>query len=143
MTMLLLVTHANRTLGIDDRWFSLGDSLVLTVMGQIAYMPILVLAARLCPPGVEATLFALLMSVSNLASVFSYQFGALMMRWFGITQDNFDLLWLLVLITNVSTLLPLPFLQWLPAGEETKTPAPTVTTLEADTPNAKEIGQTI
>jgi folate/biopterin transporter len=143
MSMLLLVTHANRTLGIDDRWFSLGDSLVLTVMGQIAYMPILVLAARLCPPGVEATLFALLMSVSNLASVFSYQFGALMMRWFGITQDNFDLLWLLVLITNVSTLLPLPFLQWLPAGEETKTPAPTVTTLEADTPNAKEIGQTI
>ncbi len=35
MTMLLLVTHANRTLGIDDRWFSLGDSLVLTVMGQV------------------------------------------------------------------------------------------------------------
>lgn len=143
MSMLLLVTHANRTLGIDDRWFSLGDSLVLTVMGQIAYMPILVLAARLCPPGVEATLFALLMSVSNLASVFSYQFGALMMRWFGITQDNFDLLWLLVVITNVSTLLPLPFLQWLPAGEETKTAEQALPTLEADTPNAKEIGQTI
>ncbi len=143
MSMLLLVTHANRTLGIDDRWFSLGDSLVLTVMGQIAYMPILVLAARLCPPGVEATLFALLMSVSNLASVFSYQFGALMMRWFGITQDNFEMLWLLVVITNVSTLLPLPFLQWLPAGEETKTSAQPVPALEADTPNAKEIGQTI
>ncbi|HEY9645994.1 MAG TPA: folate/biopterin family MFS transporter, partial [Chroococcidiopsis sp.] len=34
MTMLLLVTHANRSLGIDDHWFSLGDSLILTVMGQ-------------------------------------------------------------------------------------------------------------
>jgi len=43
--MLLLVTHSNRALGIDDHWFSLGDSLVLTVMGQIAYMPVLVLAA--------------------------------------------------------------------------------------------------
>jgi folate/biopterin transporter len=117
MTTLLLVTHTNRTLGIDDHWFSLGDSLILTVMGQIAYMPVLVLAARLCPPGVEATLFALLMSVTNLAGLASYEFGAIMMHWFGITENNFDSLWLLVLITNLSTLLPLPFLNWLPAGD--------------------------
>ncbi|BAY13248.1 folate/biopterin family MFS transporter [Calothrix sp. NIES-2098] len=118
MTMLLLVTHTNRTLGIDDHWFSLGDSLILTVMGQIAYMPVLVLAARICPPGVEATLFALLMSVSNLAGMVSYEFGAIVMHWLGITETNFELLWLLVIFTNLSTLLPLPFLSWLPAAEE-------------------------
>ncbi|MBD2211695.1 folate/biopterin family MFS transporter [Calothrix sp. FACHB-156] len=118
MTMLLLVTHTNRALGIDDHWFSLGDSLILTVMGQIAYMPVLVLAARLCPPGVEATLFALLMSVSNLAGMVSYEFGAIIMHWLGITETNFDSLWLLVTITNLSTLLPLPFLKWLPAAED-------------------------
>jgi folate/biopterin transporter len=121
MTMLLLVTHANRSLGIGDRWFSLGDSLVLTVMGQIAYMPVLVLAARLCPPGVEATLFALLMSVSNLASMVSYQLGAGLMHLLGIAQNNFDNLWILVIIANLSTLLPLPFLHWLPDKE---TPQP-------------------
>jgi folate/biopterin transporter len=65
LSMLVLVTHANRALGINDQWFSLGDSLVLTVMGQIAFMPVLVLAARLCPPGVEATLFALLKPTSR------------------------------------------------------------------------------
>jgi folate/biopterin transporter len=133
MTMLLLVTHTNRTLGIDDRWFSLGDSLILTVMGQIAYMPVLVLAARLCPPGVEATLFALLMSVSNLASISSYQLGAVLMRWFDITQNNFDSLWLLVVIANVSTLLPLPFLNWLPAGEKQTETLQTASSLEANT----------
>ncbi|MDB9374581.1 folate/biopterin family MFS transporter [Nodularia sphaerocarpa] len=117
MTMLLLVTHTNRTLGIDDHWFSLGDSLILTVMGQIAYMPVLVLAARLCPPGVEATLFAVLMSVSNLANMVSYEFGAIIMHWLGITETNFELLWLLVIITNLSTLLPLPFIRWLPAND--------------------------
>lgn len=114
MTMLILVTHTNRAIGIDDRWFSLGDSLVLTVMGQIAYMPVLVLAARLCPPGVEATLFALLMSVTNLAGLLSYEFGAGLMHWLGVTETNFDRLWLLVVITNLSTLLPLPFLGLLP-----------------------------
>ncbi|WP_414543135.1 folate/biopterin family MFS transporter [Nostoc sp. CCY0012] len=117
MTMLLLVTHTNRALGIDDHWFSLGDSLILTVMGQIAYMPVLVLAARLCPPGVEATLFAVLMSVSNLAGMVSYEFGAMIMHWLGITETNFESLWLLVIITNLSTLLPLPFINWLPAND--------------------------
>lgn len=120
LTTLLLVTHANRALGIDDHWFSLGDSLILTVMGQIAYMPVLVLAARICPPGVEATLFALLMSITNLAGLVSHETGAILMHYLGVTETNFDKLWLLVTITNLSTLLPLPFINWLPEkGEET------------------------
>lgn len=114
MTMLLLVTHTNRALGIDDHWFSLGDSLILTVMGQIAYMPVLVLAARLCPPGIEATLFALLMSITNLAGLLSYELGAGLTHWLGVTDTNFERLWLLVIITNLTTLLPLPFVGWLP-----------------------------
>ena len=126
LTTLLLVTHANRALGIDDHWFSLGDSLILTVMGQIAYMPVLVLAARICPPGVEATLFALLMSITNLAGLVSHETGAVLMHYLGVTENNFDKLWLLVTITNLSTLLPLPFINWLPAaGEETPEPAQT------------------
>lgn len=122
MTTLLLVTHTNRTLGIDDQWFSLGDSLILTVMGQIAYMPVLVLAARLCPPGVEATMFALLMSVSNLAGILSHESGALIMHGLGITETNFQQLWLLVVIANLSTLLPLPLLHWLPQDTEGDVP---------------------
>ncbi|WP_375472804.1 folate/biopterin family MFS transporter [uncultured Nostoc sp.] len=118
MTMLLLVTHTNRLLGIDDHWFSLGDSLILTVMGKIAFMQVMVLAARLCPSGVEATLFALLMSVFNSAGSVSHAFGALITYWLGITATNFESLWILVVITNLSTLLPLPFINWLPAAEE-------------------------
>lgn len=145
MTTLLLVTHTNRALGIDDHWFSLGDSLILTVMGQIAYMPVLVLAARLCPPGVEATLFALLMSVTNLAGLLSYEFGAFLMHWLGITEDNFQSLWLLVVIANLSTLLPLPFVNWLPKGdpqaeisEQHLQPIPA---LELDSTASKHIAQ--
>ncbi|MGK7877892.1 MAG: folate/biopterin family MFS transporter [Xenococcaceae cyanobacterium] len=126
MTTLLLVTHANRAIGIDDHWFSLGDSLILTVMGQIAFMPVLVLSARLCPAGVEATLFALLMSIWNLSGLLSHELGALLTHWLEVTETNFDNLWLLVVIANLSTLLPLPFLGWLPAGDpkemESKSP---------------------
>ncbi|MEA5605817.1 folate/biopterin family MFS transporter [Nostoc sp. UHCC 0252] len=118
MTTLLLVTHTNRLLGIDDHWFSLGDSLILSVMGKIAFMQVMVLAARLCPSGVEATLFALLMSVFNSAGTVSQALGALLTYWLGITATNFESLWLLVVITNLSTLLPLPFINWLPGAEE-------------------------
>ncbi|MGB3492996.1 MAG: folate/biopterin family MFS transporter [Elainellaceae cyanobacterium] len=119
MTALLLVTHANRAIGIDDYWFSLGDSLILTVLGEIAFMPVLVLAARICPPGVEATLFALLMSVLNSAGLVSHEGGALLTSMLGVTETNFDNLWLLVVISNASTLLALPFLQLLPDQNST------------------------
>ncbi len=117
MTALLLVTHANRTLGIDDQWFALGDDVILTVAGELTFMPFLVMAARLCPPGVEAAFFALLMSVAHLGSFFSRELGAVLTHLLGVTETNFTNLWLLVLITNLSTLLPLPLVRWLPDGD--------------------------
>ena len=121
MTTLLLVTHANRIIGISDRIFSLGDSLILTVMGQITWMPVLVLSARLCPKGIEATLFALLMSIWNLSLLLSHEISAVLTSWLGVTETNFDNLWLLVIITNLSTLLPLPFIGWLPKSDPQET----------------------
>jgi hypothetical protein len=35
-------------------------------------------------------------------------------HWLGVTDTHFENLWLLVLITNLATLLPLPMLYWLP-----------------------------
>ena len=117
MTTLILVTHANRAIGIDDHWFSLGDSVILTVAGQITFMPILVLSARICPPGIEATFFALLMSVMNLSGVMSFELGSWLTHLLVVTETEFKNLALLVLITNLSTLFPLPFLGLLPKGD--------------------------
>jgi hypothetical protein len=51
LTQLILVGHYNKAVGVPDEWFAFGDSVILTVLGQLAFMPTLVLAARLCPPG--------------------------------------------------------------------------------------------
>jgi hypothetical protein len=40
------------------------------------------------------------------------------MHWLGITESNFNSLWILVIITNLSTLLPLAFLHWLPKEDQ-------------------------
>jgi folate/biopterin transporter len=120
LTQLVLVTGINQTLGISNEWFAIGDSLVLTVLGQVSFMPVLVLAARLCPPGVEATLFATLMSISNGAGVVGGLLGAELTQFLGVTSENFQNLALLLLLCNVSSLFPLPFLGLLPTESELK-----------------------
>lgn len=90
---------------------------LLTLKGvefQASFMPVLVLAARLCPEGVEATLFATLMSISNGGGLAGGLLGAGLTQIFGVTKDNFDHLATLIIVCNLSSLLPLPLLRLLP-----------------------------
>ena len=113
-TQLLLVTHANRTLGISDDLFVLSDDVIISVLGEVSFMPILVLAARLCPTGAEATLFAALMSVVNAGGVTGRALGGLLTHVLGVTDTNFDRLPMLVALCSFSGLLPLLVLPFLP-----------------------------
>ncbi|GAB2294839.1 hypothetical protein Dimus_029032 [Dionaea muscipula] len=121
MTQVFLVTGLNKKFGISDEWFAIGDSLILTVLGQASFMPVLVLAARLCPQGMEATLFATLMSISNGGSVVGGLIGAGLTQIFGITKDRFDNLAALIILCNLSSLLPLPLLGLLPRDDSDAT----------------------
>lgn len=77
-------------------------------------MPVLVLAAKICPEGMEATLFATLMSISNGGSVLGGLIGAGLTKLFGVTKDRFDNLAFLIILCNLSSMLPLPLLGLLP-----------------------------
>ncbi|WIA35153.1 hypothetical protein OEZ86_003626 [Tetradesmus obliquus] len=122
-TQLLLVSGANRALGLSDELFVLGDSVILTVLGQVSFMPILVLAARLCPEGVEATLFATLMSILNAGGFTGSALGASLTSLLGVTSSDFSNLFLLLVLCNASTLLPAPFLWLLPPAVDQDPPA--------------------
>ena len=113
MLDLVLITHANRAIGIPDTWFVFGDDVVLSILGEIAFLPSLVLAARLCPKGVEAVLFATLMSINNGAGTVGTEIGAFLTKALGVTETNFDNLALLSFICNLTSLYPLLFIGWL------------------------------
>ncbi|MEW5305879.1 MAG: hypothetical protein WDW36_008394 [Sanguina aurantia] len=113
-TQLILISGLNRTWGLSDQLFVLGDSVVLTVLGELSFMPILVLAARLCPEGVEATLFATLMSLLNAGGFAGSFFGAGLTSAYGVTATNFDSLLPLVLTCTLCTAIPAVFLRLLP-----------------------------
>jgi len=110
---LVLITHANRLIGLPDTWFVFGDDVVLSVLGEIAFLPSLVLAARLCPKGVEAVLFATLMSINNGAGTVGTEIGAFLTKTLAVTETNFDNLALLSFVCNLTSLYPLLFIGWL------------------------------
>ena len=113
LSQLLLVTHYNRVIGIPDQLFALTDTVVLTVLGQIAFMPTLVLASSVCPPGVEGTLFASLMSIYNAAGTLSSEIGAGLTAYLGVTDTSYEYLPTLIAICSLSSLLPLLFINLL------------------------------
>ena len=121
LTQLILISHYNRVLGIPDGAFVFGDDVVLSILGEMAFLPTLVLAAKLCPPGVEAVLFATLMSIYNAASTVGTEVGATLTKLLGVTDTDFSNLALLTIICNLSSLAPLAFIGWLDGvGDESE-----------------------
>ncbi|KAG2423271.1 hypothetical protein HXX76_015420 [Chlamydomonas incerta] len=113
---LVLATRANVALGLPDHLFALGDSVLVSVIQNVLFMPTMVLSARLCPPGLEATLFAGLMSVGNIATGLRYFGGALLTQLLGVTATDFRNLPLLLGLCSVALVLPLPLLVLVPAS---------------------------
>jgi hypothetical protein len=81
---------------------------------RIKWLPLLVLAAKICPPGIEGTFFAFLMSVDNMGLLSSAWAGGVLLKVLGVTRSNFRYLWLVFVIRNLMRLLPLLFLHFIP-----------------------------
>ncbi|EEY53200.1 folate-Biopterin Transporter (FBT) family [Phytophthora infestans T30-4] len=95
---VVLVTRNNLDVGIPDKAFVLGDAVIADVISRLKTMPVMVLCAKLCPKGIEGTLFALLMSISNFSRSVSEFWGALVCTWLGIAKDEYDMLWLAIIL---------------------------------------------
>ena len=118
LSQLVLITRLNKTLGIPDFIFALGDEVIVDTASFIVQMPTLVMCASLCPKGVESTLYALMTVVNNIALAVGGSFSASLADAFGISLTNFDNLWALTLFTSLSTLIPVLFIPLVPEGVE-------------------------
>ena len=88
------------------------------MFAELNLLPILILCCRICPKNIEGTMYALLMATINLGSMISNYFGAFFMWVLGINEVQFGNLWLLVIIANLSMILPLPMLTWVKLDNE-------------------------
>lgn len=112
---ILLVTRANLAIGIPDKVFVMGDEIISDVVGRMKTMPMLVLAAKICGEGVEGTLFALIMSISNFSYSVSSYWGAILCSMLDISRNQYENYWIAILIRSIFKLIPIFFLFLIPS----------------------------
>jgi folate/biopterin transporter len=118
MLPLILVTHINRLIGIPDTWFAILDDIIISIFSQISTMPILVLAAQICPSGIEGMLYATITSANNLSNNIGKLLGGLLTLMMGVTNYNFTNLPWLIVLTNLFGLIPLMLLNFIPKNNK-------------------------
>lgn len=117
MLDLILVLRLNLKFGMPDFLFVVIDESVSQLIGRLKWMPMLVLSSKLCPPGVEGTFFALLMSIDNFGSLTSSWGGGLLLHMLNVTRTDYKNLGAAILIRNVMRLLPLTLLFLVPRSD--------------------------
>ncbi|XP_047966896.1 probable folate-biopterin transporter 2 isoform X1 [Salvia hispanica] len=132
MLDLALVLRWNLWLGVPDFVFVVVDASVSQMIGRFKWMPLLVLSSKMCPPGIEGTFFALLMSIDNAGLLTSSWLGGLLLHVLNVTRTEFGNMWLAILIRNVLRIAPLFLLFLVPRTD------PSSSILSDDVDNMKE-----
>ncbi|GAB2250735.1 hypothetical protein Droror1_Dr00016985 [Drosera rotundifolia] len=132
MLDLALVLRLNLRLGISDYFFAVIDDYVLKMTGRLKWMPLLVLSAKLCPPGIEGTFFAFLMSIDNVGLFTSSWGGGVLMHILGITRTNFGNLWIAILIRNILRIGVVGLLFLIPRADPDSSILSTEVVVDAD-----------
>ena len=119
-------------LGISARTLAFVDTTISAPLGQLAMVPMLVLIARTAPPGAEATMFAIMASLMNLALSASQLFTEYLNEAFAVTQTDYSNLGRLMITVGVVSLVPLLALPLLRRQERGAGRAPTAPSLDVE-----------
>ena len=93
--------------GLSPRMFAFIDTTISAPLGQLSMVPMLALIARTAPRGAEATMFAIMASLMNLALSASELGTRYLNTIFDVTQENYANLGRLLIAVGVIGLLPL------------------------------------
>lgn len=101
-----IVKRYNTLLGISDSFFfMMGDAIIVQVVGMLELMPAVVLTSKVCPPGMEASVYALLVSYQNLGNGVARTIGVGLIELLHIRTNekcDFTHLPLAILIAHVA-----------------------------------------
>jgi len=104
---LILVLRLNIAWGISDVAFVIGSDSVSTIISRLAMQSFFIIAARVCPEGCEAALYAFFMSTSNFGSTVSGMFGSFVTPYFNVSSGEYGGLAGLLAFRSACMILPL------------------------------------
>ena len=105
---LALARKWNETIGVSAAAFAGIDSAIYFLAWQLKNLPVYTLAAKVCPPGVEATLTACIAGANDLSGALASYLGAALTSICRVTPDDYTNVWLLYLYRTAFKLVRLP-----------------------------------
>ncbi|KAJ3093390.1 hypothetical protein HDU97_009806, partial [Phlyctochytrium planicorne] len=78
----------NKSMGVSDMVFLAGSQNIQEIIGQLASMPFLIMAAQMCPADIEATYYAALTSLSNGGNNAAVRWGGLLLGLYGVDKGR-------------------------------------------------------
>ena len=119
-TFLLVTRISKNTFGINDVVFSVFTDAALEVL-FVAFidMPSLVVQIKITPKNVEATVYNMFRTISNLTADFiSPMIGGTIASVFSVSSNNFDNVSWIIVIQFVLSFVPILFVWILPSNQE-------------------------
>ncbi|KAJ3204069.1 hypothetical protein HDU67_009782 [Dinochytrium kinnereticum] len=99
----------NKSIGIPDIVFLAGSQNIQEVIGQLAGMPFLIMAAQMCPADIEASYYAALTSVSNGGNNVATRWGGLLLEKLNIDKGRDEKKRRIFDLTNLETAMWIRF----------------------------------
>lgn len=120
LTSLLVYTRYNLVLGIPDVSFMIVSTILRSIVTNWMFVPSFMIITQCCPPGQEASLFALLAGASNLGSALGDVFGSFLLARLGVRPhggpgdaEQFKNLWIAALVQALLPLITLALVPWM------------------------------
>lgn len=99
-SFLLVVLQLVQKWGLNTKMFCLLTFGFNSLVGELNLMPIIAIWCGICPKNLEGLSITLITGISNISSIFSEYFGALIIWMFKFKKDDYDSVWKAVLIEN-------------------------------------------
>ncbi|CRG96213.1 folate transporter 2, putative [Plasmodium gallinaceum] len=114
---IVLTEKINKFLGISNELFVLSGGFLIEAITEIQLLPLFILTANICQTGLEASVFATILSIKNLGSLTKKGTSSLLTYLMKIDSYNFDNLSIYILICGLFLLLSLCLVPLLPSEE--------------------------
>lgn len=120
-TLVFFTTGHN--LGLPNFWYlMITQPFAEALYNAFLFMTSNILFAKLIPPNIEASMFALSAGLQNLFNLFLANWNTIAWNaWFKIDDDNLDELWKLMIVRMVMSMVPLFFLCLVPTRKQIHT----------------------
>tara|TARA_B100000683_G_C12344300_1_gene496062 strand:+ start:107 stop:685 length:579 start_codon:yes stop_codon:yes gene_type:complete len=114
LSQMVLITRINVVAHVPDLAFAMGEAIAFSIVGQVLIMPVCVIGARMCPKGIEGSLYSTLMSISNFGGLIASWLGAALTDAFEVSNQDFSNLWKLSFLCTVLSVIPVVFVHYMP-----------------------------